>query len=379
MSEVDGGIGAFLGLTNGVYAGMWHYYTLMLCSVLVCLIIHHVLSPYIFGRHNRAYREFSREKRMEWDSRLVSTIHATLVSVLCISTLFSDREIWTEPLTHPSTGGLTALSLSVGYFLCDLISMPLYWRGMQLFIFTVHHLAAIIAFMLVVQYRVCVFFGVYRLTTELSTPFTNQRWFYRTIGYKPDRRRVCTVTLMFAILFAITRNLMIVPFWYIAYQAFTSPAYMAAQSAVPWINWAFVMPPLTLDILNLYWARKTYRIGWRAAKTLWHADWRTDIRLAHARLRRKLRRLRQQRSESESTELETFRATSSPSSFEEFHLLPDSLDAFILESSSESEYEAADDELMLNSPSSSDDAPSPVLPDSIAEESRDQFIRQRPH
>ncbi|KAA3670030.1 uncharacterized protein DEA37_0010234 [Paragonimus westermani] len=69
MSEVGGGSGVFFGLTDDVYDGISYYHTLMLCSVLACLLIHHVLSPCMFARHNRAYREFSREKRMEWDSR----------------------------------------------------------------------------------------------------------------------------------------------------------------------------------------------------------------------------------------------------------------------------------------------------------------------
>ncbi|CAH8520276.1 unnamed protein product [Dicrocoelium dendriticum] len=105
-------------VTDVLSRDSYHYYVWILTSFVICLFIHHALSPFIFRRHNKAYREFSREKRMEWDSRLVSSIHATVVSVLCVSTLLRDTRIWSQPLTYPSACGLVALSISVGYFLC---------------------------------------------------------------------------------------------------------------------------------------------------------------------------------------------------------------------------------------------------------------------
>ncbi|KER29557.1 hypothetical protein X801_02638 [Opisthorchis viverrini] len=351
--------------------GPTYFYYWMLYSFLFCLFIHHVLSPFVFRRHNRAYREFTRAKRMEWDSRLVSSIHATVVSGLCVSTLVKDSKIWMEPLNYPSTSGLTALSISVGYFLCDMVSMPLYWRGKELLIFTLHHAAAAFAFQQVVHYRVCTFFGVYRLTTELSTPFINQRWFYRTIGYKPDRRRVCTVTLLFAVLFAITRNFMSIPFWFIAYRAFTSTNCSAVRKTIPWLDFAFLPPPLILDCLNIYWASKAYRIGWRAAKTLWHADWRTDIKLAQARFRRKWRRIRQ-RQLSESCD-----QVAPPTQPVKLQSEPEFVDRFLQESSSssyssETEYEPLEsDEERVQPETVRDVAPEPANLDS------DQSLIQR--
>lgn len=269
-----------------------YYFKWMSCSLMICLIIHHGISPIVFKRYNKAYRALTRVKRMEWDSRTVSSIHATVVSLLCIYALSMDRLLWQHPIVYTSHTGLIALSVSVGYFLCDLVSMPFYWWNKQLIIFIFHHAAAAFAFYEVVTYRSCVFFGVYRLTTELSTPFINQRWFYRTIGHKPDRPRVASVTLMFALLFAITRNLMIIPFWYISYRAYHSPAYNICVQYIPGIKLMFISCCLILDILNIYWASRAYRIGFRSAKLLWSADWRADISSAKAKLRKRLLRLR---------------------------------------------------------------------------------------
>ncbi|CAH8480239.1 unnamed protein product [Schistosoma turkestanicum] len=270
-----------------------YYFKWSVLSFVCCLSIHHIISPWIFTRYNKLYRNLSRAQRMEWDSRVVSSIHATIVSILCVTALATNVDLWNNPVTCVTHAGLTALSISIGYFLCDAVSMPFYWQNKQLIIFLLHHSAASFAFYYVVRYRSCVFFGVYRLTTELSTPFVNQRWFYRTIGYKPDRRRVACVTLIFAIFFIITRNLMILPFWLISYVSYRSDPYQICVKSVPLIGPIFLTSCGLLDCLNIYWAFRTCRLGYKAAKLLWTADWQSDIHKARAHLHKRLRNLKQ--------------------------------------------------------------------------------------
>ncbi|CAH8507224.1 unnamed protein product [Schistosoma guineensis] len=270
-----------------------YYFKWSVLSFGCCLTIHHIISPWIFTRYNKLYRNLPRPHRMEWDSRVVSSIHATIVSILCVTALVTNADLWYNPAISVAHSGLMALSISIGYFLCDAISMPFYWRNNQLIIFLLHHAAACLAFFYVVRYRTCVFFGVYRLTTELSTPFVNQRWFYRTIGYKPDRRRVACVTLIFAIFFIITRNLMILPFWFIAYISYGSDVQKICARSFPLIVPIFVCSCGLLDCLNIHWAFRTCRLGYKAAKLLWTADWQSDICKARAHLHKRLRNLQQ--------------------------------------------------------------------------------------
>ncbi|KAL7062283.1 hypothetical protein AAHC03_01588 [Spirometra sp. Aus1] len=257
----------------------------MITSFVFCVVVHHVISPFAFGRCNAIYRSLSKNRRMEWDSRVVSSIHATVVSVLCLLSLVKERELWQNPFFATGDIALHALSISIGYFMCDLLSMPIYYRGKNLVIFIVHHLAALIAFYLIYVYRIGTFFGIYRLTTELSTPFTNQRWFFRTLGYTPDRRRVALTTLVYSVLFAITRNALVIPYWIISYMVYNSPEHLRASRMLPNLNRIWFTASLTLDALNTYWALQVYPIGHQAAVLLYTADWRTDIDRAKARLR----------------------------------------------------------------------------------------------
>nr|CDS34088.1 transmembrane protein 56 [Hymenolepis microstoma] len=264
--------------------GPQEYHMYILLSFLFWAFIHHLASRWIF-RNNPAYCALSKNKRMEWDSRFMSTIHATIVSILCVVSLVKENQLWADPFFGQGRIGLMAMCISIGYFTCDLISMPIYYDRKNMAIFTLHHLVATIAFYLILDHRVGLFFGVYRLTTELSTPFTNQRWFYRKVGYTLDRRRVAIVSLIFSIFFVITRNLMILPYWAFVYNIFGSEGHVKARVRLPGLDISWFFSSLILDALNIYWAIMVYPIGINAAIKLYKADWKTDFDRARDKLR----------------------------------------------------------------------------------------------
>ncbi|VDO05464.1 unnamed protein product [Rodentolepis nana] len=260
------------------------YHVYILLSFLFWSFVHHLASKWMF-RNNPTYRALSKNKRMEWDSRIMSTIHATIVSILCVVSLVKETQLWADPFFAQGRLGVLALCISIGYFTCDLISMPIYYDRKNMIIFTLHHLVATIAFYQILDYKVGLFFGVYRLTTELSTPFTNQRWFYRKVGYTLDRRRVAIVSLIFSIFFVITRNLMILPYWGFVYLIFNSEGHVQARARLPFLDISWFVSSLILDALNIYWAILVYPIGINAAVKLYRADWRTDFDRARDKLR----------------------------------------------------------------------------------------------
>ncbi|KAM7541172.1 hypothetical protein Aperf_G00000032714 [Anoplocephala perfoliata] len=267
------------------------YHTYILTSFLIFAFIHHVASSWIF-RNNISYCALSRKKRMEWDSRVMSTLHATIVSILCVVALVKETQLWSDPFFGQGRIAFVTLCISIGYFACDLISMPIYYDRKNMMIFTVHHLVAAITFYLIMHFGVGLFFGIYRLTTELSTPFTNQRWFYRKVGYTLDRRRVAMVSMIFSIFFAITRNLMIIPYWTFVYLVFGNEKHAKARTLLPTMDIFMFLAPLTLDALNIYWAITVYPIGINAAIKLYRADWRTDFDRARNQIQDRFRSAR---------------------------------------------------------------------------------------
>lgn len=180
------------------------------------------------------------------------------------------------------------------------------------------------------------------------------------------------VTVLFAVFFVITRNLMIFPFWLITREAMHTEAYRSCKLELPLINWAFMPPCLILDMLNVYWAGKTFRIGWRSLKSLWQADWRSDIHRAHSRLRRRLKRFSRTSTvdeEDDSVANRTGVRVRKMAGMVAKHL--PAIDSFIYESSSSSgdEYDDSQDEgedsTMLTAP-----PPPPPIPSSPRRTSR---------
>ncbi|KAM3172416.1 hypothetical protein ACTXT7_014585 [Hymenolepis weldensis] len=72
------------------------YHVYILLSFLFWAFIHHLASRWIF-KNNPVYCALSKNMRMEWDSRIMSTIHATIVSILCVVALVKETQLWADP------------------------------------------------------------------------------------------------------------------------------------------------------------------------------------------------------------------------------------------------------------------------------------------
>ncbi|VUZ57821.1 unnamed protein product [Hymenolepis diminuta] len=72
------------------------YHIYILLSFLFWAFIHHLASRWIF-KNNPVYCALSKNMRMEWDSRIMSTIHATIVSILCVVALVKETDLWADP------------------------------------------------------------------------------------------------------------------------------------------------------------------------------------------------------------------------------------------------------------------------------------------
>nr|CDS30412.1 transmembrane protein 56 [Hymenolepis microstoma] len=168
---------------HGVYA--WprdtsYYYSLWsLASFVGFICLNHVLGELFFEWLSPTYRSLSRQKKIEWNCRVSSSLHASIVTVLSIISLVFDRTQWFEPIVTISRPGCIALAISIGYMLADIIAMIAFQKGLQLYLFTVHHIIVAVCFTFLLAYRISPIYAIIRLTCEISTPFLNQRRDYR--------------------------------------------------------------------------------------------------------------------------------------------------------------------------------------------------------
>lgn len=129
------------------------------------------LSKKIFAKYN----DLPDSRRIDWDTRVNSSVHAAIVSSMCVYAYLYDDELETNPIWHNSPIVRTECAVVMGYMLADAVIMTIYYKQIGEVFFYFHHAASIYAYYYVVAYGVMTSFANYRLLAEISTPFVNNR------------------------------------------------------------------------------------------------------------------------------------------------------------------------------------------------------------
>ncbi len=219
-----------------------------LTSCFVTLLCPLVLSPRLWPRITPAYHSIDTRKS-HFDTLLSSTIHAIVVSSLTVYAL-SFGLMGTNRVFSKSTLGFTIMQISLGYFVADFLVClkdPLLRGDLGSMI---HHVAGITAIFLGLFYQgKFMFFIVYRLSSELSTPFVNLRWVYYTLGRKTSGWYLFASLGMMATFFFC--RIIVVPWhWYELCTTIINPA----SGIVPFhLRLWTVINFGAFDVLNGYW------------------------------------------------------------------------------------------------------------------------------
>nr|XP_028588573.1 transmembrane protein 56 isoform X2 [Podarcis muralis] len=144
-------------------------------SFAISQLLFHVLSSWISARVTSGFSSLDQKKKIEWNSRTVSSFHALLVGVFCLYILMYDEavnadHVWGEPSTVQLN-----LAITSGYLISDLLLIIFYWNAIGDIYFVIHHLVALYAYYFVLERGLLAYFANFRLLAEISTPFVNQR------------------------------------------------------------------------------------------------------------------------------------------------------------------------------------------------------------
>jgi hypothetical protein len=157
------------GICTG-FVGYWFVF---------CLSV--VLSPILVGKQ---YSSLRRSDKVDWHSRVSSSVHAISVAIGCIQpALFSelhlsdrvkhyDKRLWLE---DGSLGPEFYMAIFVGFLSADTITM-LVEPEMGSPMFFVHHIFAGTAWSWSMGVSACQWYGCFWLLAEFSTLFVNVRY-----------------------------------------------------------------------------------------------------------------------------------------------------------------------------------------------------------
>jgi len=220
----------------------------LLCPFVVCPLLFPVLIP----RYNSL-----GETKSHFNTLLSSTIHAVIASSLTIYILVFGV-LGTNRVFSKSPLGFTLMQISLGYFVADMfvcLQDPLLRKDIGSMF---HHLAGIIGIGLGLYHQGWfAFFIVYRIISELSTPFVNLRWVFYELGppYK-DSFWYYFASFGMVVTFFLCRILVIPWHWYEVLVTITHPSALIVPLVLRvWICVNYIM----FDVLNLYWFGKMIR------------------------------------------------------------------------------------------------------------------------
>ncbi|KYO37944.1 TLC domain-containing protein 4 [Alligator mississippiensis] len=200
-------------------------------------------------------------RRIEWDSRCVSTLHALLVGSFCLYILWYDAAVNADPIWGDPRLVKLNVAIISGYLLYDLLLLGRYWKTMGDALFVCHHVAALYAYGYVLNRGVLPYFANFRLLSELSTPFVNLRWFLEAAGWPRGSGPVRANGVAMAVAFFSVR-IAVIPTYYARVLAWHgTPEYARLGPAV---QAAWIGPSLALEVLNLVWMYRILRGVYRA-------------------------------------------------------------------------------------------------------------------
>jgi len=131
-------------------------------------------------RLSASYRELSPPVRVEWLSRVVSNLHAVILTPALAVTVFGDAALAAGAPFSSGPAVHALLKVGLGYFLYDALLVSAYRRTISAPGQTLFHHALVLSSVSWVLYSMLPLATVWAallFLTEASTPFVNQRWF----------------------------------------------------------------------------------------------------------------------------------------------------------------------------------------------------------
>ncbi|NWX20967.1 TM56B protein, partial [Aegotheles bennettii] len=222
-------------------------------SFTVFQLLFHILSSWVSTRISPGFNNLSQKRKIEWNSRTVSTFHALVVGGFCLYILLYDDAVNADHLWGDPSIVKLNVAITTGYLISDLLLIIYYWKAIGDKFFVIHHLTALYAFYFVLSKGLLAYFGNFRLLAEFSTPFVNQRWFFEVLGYpKSSVVNIINGVLMTVVFFVV--RIAVMPIYYshvissFGMEGFQRLGF-AAQST-------WIISSVILDVMNVIWMVK---------------------------------------------------------------------------------------------------------------------------
>jgi len=200
-----------------------------------------------------SHNKLNENDKIQWCSRVVSTIHAVICTVAGLYVLFTDKPSYEDALWGKSVLGEMTGAFTWGYMIADFLYMLVILSPQTVDAYygsLVHHFCFIAVYPFIMSTGAMTHLLLIRLIAEMSTPFVNMRWHLAVTGRKTSKQYFYN-GLLLLFTFFISRVLLMSYCYWRFYEASNTPGYYKLES----IKWIFA-GPIIVDCLNLFWFYK---------------------------------------------------------------------------------------------------------------------------
>ncbi|KAH0901661.1 hypothetical protein HID58_041164 [Brassica napus] len=167
-------------------------YTSVLTGIFLCKMVYDLMESFS-SIHIKSYSALTKMKRIEWNNRGISTVHAIFISLMALyfvffSDLFSDQTSLQGLMVFRSSPlSNFGLGVSVGYFLADLGMIIWLYPSLGGVEYIFHHSLSGVAVAYSLFSGEAQHYTYMVLISEVTTPSINLRWYLDTAGLKRSR------------------------------------------------------------------------------------------------------------------------------------------------------------------------------------------------
>nr|CAH8870974.1 unnamed protein product [Trichobilharzia regenti] len=276
LDENDKNIKNTLILSSSNETSFCLWWTLI--GFFTSFIITELVSPAASRRYFKAYEDLPRKQYLEWNTRLLSTVHSIFILLISVYCLLFNKKMHEDKFFYSDFLSDFGICISCGYMIYDCCTMIMYMKGASLWAFLIHHSVVVWGSSELLTNRIGKYYAYLKFLTELSTPFINIRWYLRTCGYSSKHKYVAVTTILFAITFILTRNIGAIPFWYALIYDMHHQATEAQRIFLTSTFKLYFFLGIVLDILNIFWGAIICSMLWQAIKSLKNSSKSPDFK-----------------------------------------------------------------------------------------------------
>ncbi|KAK4786698.1 hypothetical protein SAY86_010531 [Trapa natans] len=229
-------------------------YTSVIGGIFACKLVYD-LTQLLSALYFKSYLSLSSIKRVEWNNRAISTVHAIFITAISLylvfqSDLYADNEFSGYISYRSSSLSTSTLGASIGYFVADLVMIVWFYPSLGGLEYVIHHLlsASAIAYAMLTGEGQLYTFMI--LISETTTPVINLRWYLDTAGLKRSRAYLVNGVVIF-LAWLVARILLFIYAFYHIYLHFDQV--MEMQDFGKLLVFGV---PLVLLVMNLVWFGK---------------------------------------------------------------------------------------------------------------------------